>query len=88
VVEEVGLAVRSLKRGDRVTVPFHLACGACNYCHTSRSNICQALGFCGAQQSGGFGECVLVPKADVNTPRCPTTSTCSAPRPSDRASSP
>ena len=40
VVEEVGSGVRTLKRGDRVTVPFHIACGDCGYCHTGRSNIC------------------------------------------------
>ncbi len=71
VVEDVGAAVRTLKRGDRITVPFHLACGECGYCYTGRSNICQALGFYGLQQRGGFGEYVVVPRADVNAVQLP-----------------
>jgi len=32
VVEEVGPSVRSLKRGDRVMVPFNVFCGSCYFC--------------------------------------------------------
>jgi S-(hydroxymethyl)glutathione dehydrogenase / alcohol dehydrogenase len=32
VVEEVGSSVRSLKRGDRVLVPFNIFCGSCWFC--------------------------------------------------------
>jgi S-(hydroxymethyl)glutathione dehydrogenase / alcohol dehydrogenase len=32
VVEEVGGEVRNLRRGDRVVVPFPIACGTCFYC--------------------------------------------------------
>jgi len=31
-VEEVGPSVRSLKKGDRVVVPFNISCGTCFYC--------------------------------------------------------
>ncbi len=71
VVEEVGSEVRSLTRGDRVTVPFHIACGHCSYCHTSRANICQALGFFGVHHNGGFGEYALLPNADANAVKLP-----------------
>lgn len=37
VVEETGPAVRSLQRGDRVVVPFNIACGACFFCQRGRS---------------------------------------------------
>lgn len=57
--------------GDRVTIPFHLACGHCEYCETGRSNICQAHGFLGVHTGGGFGELSLIPKADVNLVRLP-----------------
>src|SRR5512145_3248672 len=46
-IAEVGKGVTRFKVGDRVTIPFHLACGACDYCYTGRSNLCQALGFAG-----------------------------------------
>lgn len=32
VVEEVGSAVRNLKKGDRVLIPSTIACGYCSYC--------------------------------------------------------
>jgi threonine dehydrogenase-like Zn-dependent dehydrogenase len=32
VVEEVGREVKNLKRGDRVVVPFTIACGNCEFC--------------------------------------------------------
>jgi len=32
IVEEVGPAVKKLKRGDRVVVPFTIACGSCLFC--------------------------------------------------------
>ncbi|MGZ6071077.1 MAG: alcohol dehydrogenase catalytic domain-containing protein, partial [Myxococcaceae bacterium] len=32
VVEDAGRDVRTLKRGDRVVVPFNIACGRCFFC--------------------------------------------------------
>ena len=32
IVEEVGTGVSNLKRGDRVVVPFTIACGSCLFC--------------------------------------------------------
>jgi S-(hydroxymethyl)glutathione dehydrogenase/alcohol dehydrogenase len=33
IVEEVGKDVRKVKKGDRVIVPFPIACGHCSYCN-------------------------------------------------------
>jgi propanol-preferring alcohol dehydrogenase len=71
VVEAVGEQVRNFKPGDRVTVPFHLACGRCEYCYSGRSNICLAYGAIGFHHDGGYGKLVLVPNADVNLVRLP-----------------
>ena len=32
IIEEVGLAVDKVKAGDRVLVPFNVACGKCIFC--------------------------------------------------------
>jgi alcohol dehydrogenase, propanol-preferring len=70
-VVEVGPGVKRFKVGDRVTIPFHLACGQCDFCYTGRSNLCQAFGFVGAHTEGGYGELTRVPNADVNLVRLP-----------------
>lgn len=40
IVEEVGPAVRHLKRGDRVVVPFTISCGGCEPCHRELYALC------------------------------------------------
>lgn len=70
-VLETGRNVKRFKAGDRVTIPFHLACGLCEFCHTGRSNLCGALGFLGAHASGGYGELSSIPNADVNLIKLP-----------------
>lgn len=41
VVEEVGPAVRQLRRGDRVVVPFTIACGECLFCDLDLYAACE-----------------------------------------------
>jgi D-arabinose 1-dehydrogenase-like Zn-dependent alcohol dehydrogenase len=71
VVEEVGANVANFKAGDRVTLPFHMACGKCPYCYTGRSNLCYAHGFVGVHFNGGYGRLAVVPAADVNLVHLP-----------------
>jgi threonine dehydrogenase-like Zn-dependent dehydrogenase len=40
IVEEVGSAVDNLKRGDRVIVPFTIACGQCLFCKKQLWSAC------------------------------------------------
>jgi threonine dehydrogenase-like Zn-dependent dehydrogenase len=40
VVEEVGRSVTNLKRGDRVVVPFTIACGNCEFCRKGIWSAC------------------------------------------------
>jgi threonine dehydrogenase-like Zn-dependent dehydrogenase len=40
IVEEVGSAVTNLKRGDRVVVPFTIACGNCIFCRKQLWSAC------------------------------------------------
>lgn len=78
VVEEVGGSVRSLKKGDRVMVPFNVYCGSCFYCarglfsncHNVNPNATAVGGIYGYSHTtggydGGQAEYVRVPFADV-----------------------
>ena len=40
VVEEVGSEVKNLKKGDRVVVPFTIACGNCFFCKKQLTSLC------------------------------------------------
>ncbi|ADU51828.1 Alcohol dehydrogenase zinc-binding domain protein [Thermaerobacter marianensis DSM 12885] len=70
-VEAVGREVRRLRPGDRVTVPFHEACGHCSYCLGGVPNLCDAVQIYGITQNGGYAEYVLVRNADFNCIKLP-----------------
>jgi glutathione-independent formaldehyde dehydrogenase len=76
VIEKVGEAVESIKKGDRVVLPFNIACGYCANCHRGHTEAClvmnpeqphAAYGYAGmGPYEGGQAEFVLVPHADFN----------------------
>lgn len=41
VVEEVGSAVTEVQRGDRVVIPFNVACGTCHMCGQGLQSQCE-----------------------------------------------
>ncbi|MFN8308935.1 MAG: zinc-dependent alcohol dehydrogenase [Chitinophagales bacterium] len=41
IVEEVGSGVKNLRRGDRVVVPFPIACGGCFFCQHDLPGHCE-----------------------------------------------
>jgi S-(hydroxymethyl)glutathione dehydrogenase / alcohol dehydrogenase len=41
VVEETGGEIRALRRGDRVVVPFPIACGGCFFCQSGLPGHCE-----------------------------------------------
>lgn len=84
VVEEIGRSVRHLSKGDRVMVPFNIACGTCFYCQRGLTANCEntnpnsdlAAGVFGYSHltggyEGGQAEYVRVPFGDVGPMRIP-----------------
>ena len=78
VVEEVGPAVTRIKVGDRVSVPFNIACGTCRNCLQGWTSFCLRTnpieGMAGAAYGyanmgpydGGQAEHLRVPYGDAN----------------------
>jgi glutathione-independent formaldehyde dehydrogenase len=81
IAEEVGSAVRNVKKGDRVVVPTHICCGFCAMCAEGHSSAClttnpgQAGGAYGYPNKGGYQgaqtELLRVPFADANCLKLP-----------------
>jgi glutathione-independent formaldehyde dehydrogenase len=77
IVEDVGSGVTSLEQGDRVVMPFNIACGFCRNCLAGLTGFCLtvhqqgfALGGYGnagmTPYPGGQAEYLRVPYADFN----------------------
>jgi D-arabinose 1-dehydrogenase-like Zn-dependent alcohol dehydrogenase len=66
VVEEIGRDVRTIKVGDRVTIPFHEADGTCPQCRAGRQNLCDHMIVPGVHRTGGWAQYVTVTAADLN----------------------
>ena len=65
VVDAVGSAVRTLKAGDVVVMPFAFSDGTCVFCHDGLQTSCVHGGFFGNPQvPGAQAEAVRVPQAD------------------------
>jgi glutathione-independent formaldehyde dehydrogenase len=83
IVEEVGSAVTRIRRGDRVSVPFNIACGTCRNCVHGRTSFClrtnptegmdgAAYGYANmGPYDGGQAELLRVPYADFNLLQLP-----------------
>ncbi len=81
VVEEVGEGVTSIKKGDRVVLPFNIACGFCFNCTTGWTSACltmnkkvaaAAYGYADmGPYRGGQAEYLRVPYADFNALKLP-----------------
>jgi glutathione-independent formaldehyde dehydrogenase len=81
VIEEVGAAVSNVARGDRVVMPFNIACGYCFNCQRGYTSAClttnperagAGYGYAGmGPYNGGQAEFLRVPFADFNCLKLP-----------------
>jgi glutathione-independent formaldehyde dehydrogenase len=81
IVVEVGDAVATITKGDRVVMPFNVACGFCKNCLAGYTGFCLTVnpGFAGGAYGyvamgpyrGGQAEYVRVPYADFNCLKLP-----------------
>jgi len=81
VVTEVGEAVSTLEEGDRIVLPFNVACGFCQNCEDGFTGFCTNVnpGFAGGAYGyvamgpykGGQAEKLRVPYADFNALKLP-----------------
>lgn len=62
-IEEVGAQVTGWTIGDRVTVPFVLGCGRCEYCRDGQAQVCPDQLQPGFTLPGSFAELVALPRA-------------------------
>src|SRR5690606_39916612 len=86
IVEEVGRDVTKLKKGDRVIIPFTMACGQCYYCQHHLESQCdnsnpegEAGGYLGYSPAfGGYAgaqaELLRVPFANFSSFKVPEDS--------------
>ena len=81
VVEEVGPGVQTIRKGDRVVMPFNISCGFCYNCVRGYPHACltanpdaagAAYGYVGmGPYSGGQAEYLRVPYADYDCLKLP-----------------
>jgi alcohol dehydrogenase len=71
IVAAKGRSVSRWNVGDRVTVPFVCACGACKQCAAGNQQVCDRQFQPGFTHWGAFAERVAIQRADVNLVRLP-----------------
>ncbi|WP_026701993.1 alcohol dehydrogenase catalytic domain-containing protein [Salibacterium aidingense] len=86
IVEETGPEVKTLKKGDRVVIPFNIGCGECYYCTHQMESQCdhsnphgEIGGLFGFSEimgdyPGGQAEYLRVPYADFTSFKVPENS--------------
>jgi alcohol dehydrogenase len=70
-IDEIGAEVTGWHVGQRVTVPFVFACGACEQCLSGNQQVCDRQVQPGFMQWGSFAEFVSIAEAEVNLVELP-----------------
>lgn len=70
-IAAVGVNVSGWQVGDRVTAPFVLGCGRCEFCAAGDAQVCPDQVQPGFTLPGSFAQQVAVPRAQTNLVRLP-----------------
>ena len=65
VIEEIGLAVREFRTGDRVCVHYLATCGTCEWCESENEQFCVTGAMIGKHRDGGYAEFIAMPARSV-----------------------
>jgi len=64
-IVDVGIEVRGLAVGDRVSAEGHITCGYCRNCRAGRRHLCMHAVGIGVNRAGAFAEYIAVPAFNV-----------------------
>src|SRR5574344_1644920 len=64
-VVAVGVGVRNVAIGDRVTGEGHIACGHCRNCRRGKLHVCENSVSVGVTRNGAFAEYLCIPESNV-----------------------
>ena len=64
-IVDVGIEVRGLVVGDRVSAEGHITCGYCRNCRAGRRHLCMHAVGIGVNRAGAFAEYIAVPAFNV-----------------------
>jgi threonine 3-dehydrogenase len=65
VVVELGVEVRGIEIGDRVSGEGHITCGHCRNCRAGRRHLCRNTVGVGVDRPGCFAEYLVIPAVNV-----------------------
>ena len=64
-IVDLGIEVRGLEIGDRVSAEGHITCGYCRNCRAGRRHLCMNAVGVGVNRPGAFAEYIAVPAFNV-----------------------
>ncbi len=65
VIQEVGSAVTTVKKGDLVTINPGISCGKCSACLSGKQNFCPQFSILGEHQWGTFAQYFRAPEINL-----------------------
>jgi len=65
IVEDTGIEVKTVRKGDRVCIHYLATCGLCHYCQQGSEQFCESAAMIGKHRDGGYAEFIAIPARSV-----------------------